>query len=480
MFEKNIEDFTSEEMLDSRFLPSIFDYYKDKVERDEIIKQLVVVAKKNKIGTKFNANLKRVTNALKSEGKFSDINEELLLCMTLTQKGEPEVTIDNFKQAILNIDYIRNAILYNEFTQKFERILDNGKVKQWDDFDDAWLLNAIEQECHIYDVRKCFYALNDLKNTFAYHPIKDKIESIKWDGKPRIDTFLIDVMKCELDNENSRDYLREVARMIFYGGIERLYHEGCKFDYMPVLIGRQGTCKSTIINWLTMDTGSYKEIISIDGKDSADILRTTWVGEFAELLAMVRSKEVEGMKAFLSRDIDTFRPAYARHSISVPRHCIFIGTTNVYEFLKDYTGNRRYLPVYVETSRGELYEREDEVKHYIEQCWAEAKYLMDNGETYLSIPSKYFEMLECEREKTIEENPTLNAIIDYLDNKEIDDRVCGKELYVNALNGLGKDFDTRKAREISILMQSVRNWERNTNPMVLGEWGRQKYWTKVE
>ena len=482
MFEKNIEDLTKEELLDSNFLQSIFEYYQDENERNEIIGDLVVVARKNKVATQFNASLKKLKRALDGNGedKAEDIDAELLLCLSLTKKGEPEITIDNYVQAILNIKEIRNAILYNEFTQKFERILSDGSIKQWDDFDDAWLVHKIEQECHIYDTKKCFYALYRLKDTFKYHPIKDKIESIVWDKQPRIDDFLVNIMKCECESEDTQLYLRETSRMIFYGGIERLYHEGCKFDYMPVLIGEQGTCKSTIINWLTMDTNSYQEVISIDGKDSADILRTTWVGEFAELLAMVRSKEVEGMKAFLSRNIDTFRPAYARHTISVPRHCIFIGTTNVYEFLKDATGNRRYLPVYVNTSRGELYERESEVKHYIEQCWAEAKFLMDNHKTYLSVSPDVYDTLELERSYAVEENPKLNDILNYLSTLEVGYKVCGKELYVNALNGVSKDFDRRRSQEISILMQGVKGWRRSKNPMVLNDWGTQRYWTKVE
>ena len=162
------------------------------------------------------------------------------------------------------------------------------------------------------------------KSRISYHPIKEKIESVEWDRKERIDKFLTKIMHCDDD-----DYSREVSRMIFYGGISRIYNPGCKFDYMTILVGEQGTCKSTIVDWLNIDCNSNKEIMSIDGKDGAEILRYGWICEFSELLAMIKNRMVEPMKAYVSRQVDTYRSAYASNWTDMPRHCIFIGTTNI-------------------------------------------------------------------------------------------------------------------------------------------------------
>ena len=467
--EKDIEMLTKEELLDPSFIPSIYENYPDVEEREECLQQIIAVAK----GKKVVSAIKKAISKCDRDVKVAEMEDNLLLMMSVDGSGKTEATVDNYEQAILNIPDFKDKIRFNEFTGKFERVMPDGSLKNWTDDDDAWVMKIIERTCKIYDPRKFAQGMLSCKKEFGYHPIKDLIEEEPWDGIPRIDHFLAEIMKCDDD-----DYSREVSRMIFYGGIMRLYHPGCKFDYMPILIGEQGTCKSTLVSWLAMNTNSYREVLTIEGKEGAELLRNAWVCEFSELLAMVRSREVESMKAYITREIDTFRPAYGKHVIDIPRHCIFIGTTNNYEFLIDKTGNRRYLPIEINTNRGELYQQEEKIKKCVLACWREAKHLMDKGEIYLTIPNKYDDIIEEHRLQATEDDPQEGLLAQYLAGKEDGDKVCGLEIHTEVFKDLSKNYRSIQARNISNLMRRFPEWVKSKNATRLGDYGTQRYWTK--
>ena len=470
MIEKEIENLTRDELLDSNLIPSIFNNYQDDDERSEILKEVLIVARKNRVLKKVKSNL----DEYEHEMMLSQIDDDALVYVKISGKKQDDTTIENYVQSILNIDEIKTHILFNEFTGKFERIRKDGGVCNWTDDDDAWVLNIIENTFNIYDKKKYRDALLLCKDNFAYHPIKEKIESIKWDGKKRIDKFLINIMKCD-----NGIYAREVSRMIFYGGISRIYNPGCKFDYMPILVGEQGTCKSTIVNWLSMNTGSYKEIMEIDNKDSWEILRYGWVCEFSELLAMLKQKMVEPIKAYISRQADVYRSPYAINVTDLPRHCIFIGTTNNFNFLIDKTGNRRFLPIIVNSERGELYDKEEEVKKYIEQCWAEAKVLFDNNEIYLTIPKEYNSIVEEEVNSFVEDDPQQGMVEEYLRDKPVGYKVCVLEIYTKALNNPQKKCSRVDSINIGNYMRKFPNWKMSKTNKRFADYGTPRYWEKT-
>lgn len=470
MVEKEIENLTSEELLDKDFIPSIFENYENEGERNEILKEVLVVAKKKRVLSKLKKNL----TDYKHEAALKDVDEDALVYMHITGRKTDDSTIENYVQAILNTKEINSHILFNEFTGKFERI-DNGVVHSWTDDDDAWILNIIEKNFNIFDRKKYQSAMLLCKNNFGYHPIKNKIESLKWDGTPRIDKFLTEIMKCD-----DGIYAREVSRMIFYGGIERIYNPGCKFDYMPILVGEQGTCKSTIVNWLSMDTKSYREIMEIGDKDGWEILRYGWVCEFSELLALLKQKMVEPIKAYISRQTDVYRSVYATNVTEFPRHCIFIGTTNNFNFLIDTTGNRRFLPIVVNSERGELYDREKEVKEYIEQCWAEAKVLYDNSKTYLTIPKEYTAIVEEEVDRFVEDDPNAGLVEEHLRDKPIGYKVCVMEIYTEVFKGIRKNCNRLESIKIGNYMRKFKNWKQGRTNARFKDYGTQRYWEKIK
>lgn len=469
--DKDITEYTKEEMLNKNFIPSVYECYADEEDRKEALNEILSVAKRNRILTEIKKNIATYNKT----HRFDSMDNNAYIFMNITGNKRDDTTIDNYVQAILNTPEIFDNIKFNEFTGKFERKHSDGVVRNWTDDDDAWILNTIEKAYKIKEKSTYRDSLLLCKSRISYHPIKEKIESVEWDGKKRIDKFLVDIMHCDDD-----DYSREVSRMIFYGGISRIYEPGCKFDYMTILVGEQGTCKSTIVDWLNMGCNSNKEIMSIDGRDGAEILRYGWICEFSELLAMIKNRMVEPMKAYVSRQVDTYRSAYAQNWTDMPRHCIFIGTTNSFNFLIDLTGNRRFLPIEVKSSRGELYDREEEVKKYIEQCWAEAKYLYDNDDIYLVIPRKYEDIVNEHVEMFVEDDPQKGLVAKYLSDKPVGYRVCVLEIYTKALNNIQKKCSRLDSVNISNYMRSFKNWRLGRSNHRFNDYGTQRYWEKIK
>lgn len=468
MVEQELSKITQEELLNPNFIPSIFENYTNEKERSVVLNQIIEIAKKEKV-------YKDVIKAINKQSRGNCKNPVTINNFLVIGKGgDVEVTTTNFYEIMEHDETLLEFAYYDEFK---DTVINTKTKRLWTDTDDAMLRCYIEDNYSIHNMQKCYDAFDKYVMNHKRHPLKEIVESEIWDGKSRIDSFLTSVLGCEDD-----DYHREVSRMIFYGGINRLYHPGCKFDYMPILISSQGLGKSSIVRWLALDDDYFKEIITIEGKDGMEALHGSWICEMAELLAMVRTKEVEAMKSFITRQIDKYRPSYGRRSVSVPRTCIFIGTTNDYEFLTDKTGNRRYLPIVLNVRPGEIFGKEKYIKKYIRQCWAEALQLMINGETYLTIPLKYLSLVEEKQEMIVQDDPKVGIIKEYLNNKEVGDCVCTQEIACNCLGMIKRKITTSESKEIGRIMRRLTEWEKSTHPVTkrFPDYGVQKFWVKID
>ena len=208
----------------------------------------------------------------------------------------------------------------------------------------------------------------------GFHPLRDRLNALIWDGVPRLDRFLV-----EHYGAADTAYTRGVTRRWFISGVARVMNPGCKADCMLVLTGAQGLRKSHGFDLLSY--GHFTDQLSnLSNKDAAQELHGNWIVEISELDAM-RKAEVTETKAFLSRRIDKFRPPYGRVPEEFPRQCVFVGTTNQDDFLTDATGNRRFWPVPV-TTRARI-EQLEEVR---DQIWAEAVAAFRAGERWWIDP----------------------------------------------------------------------------------------------
>ncbi len=191
--------------------------------------------------------------------------------------------------------------------------------------------------------------IKTVANKNRFHPVREWIKAQEWDGKPRVDSWLVYVLGETPESLQRKphllEYLRLVGRFWLLGMVRRVMEPGCKFDYMPVLEGAGGLRKSTLVEVLA-STEFYSDT-KFDighGHDGQEQVQGIWLYEVAELAGMSKS-EVADIKAFVSSKVDRYRVAYGKIPESFPRQCVLVGTTNEDTYLRDRTGNRRFWPV---------------------------------------------------------------------------------------------------------------------------------------
>ena len=385
-----------------------------------------------------------------------------------------KATIDNFYKLIT--DHYGDKLRLNEMTGKPER-WDKARKRwrEWSDADESDMRAYFESNYGMYSQAKLADALTVYFQNHRVNPLIQILEKLEWDGRPRVEHFLHDVMKAE-DSE----YIRECSRLIFAGGIHRAYEPGCKFDDMIVLIGDQSAGKSTIVRWLSLEDIFFREIKTINGKEGIEAIRGVWIGEVAELMAMTRVKEAEAVKAYITSQEDSYRPPYGKHVQTIPRRCMFIGTTNNPQFLTDKTGNRRFYPVKCRSFAYELYRHETEIKDYIRQAWAEAVHLYKEGQLQAFAKKEVLDEIRAAQAMAMEDDWRIGAIEQYLEEQKprTGDTVSVIELWHNALNEAEEKKPTRKdSIEIGQILSNIPGWVQLPNP-IRTKWGRQKAFRK--
>jgi len=352
-----------------------------------------------------------------------------------------------------------------------------GEWIQWGDVDDARMAAYFQTNYGLYAPKMLEAATLMYFAGRKVNPLTDLLESIKWDGKPRMEHFLTEAVKAE-DNA----YSREVSRLIFAGGIHRAYRPGCKFDDMVVLVGRQGGGKSTLVRWLNIDDQYFREIKTIAGKEGIETLRGVWIGEVAELMAMTKVKEAEAVKAYITAQEDSYRAPYKRHVETIPRRCMFIGTTNNAQFLADKTGNRRFYPVRCAEDGYDMLGREEELREYIRQCWAEALAMYKQGKLLPYAKRELIDIIRQAQSSAEEDDWRIGAIRTYLDDAKHSptDTVSIIELWHRALNESEESKPSRSdSIEIAKIMNEMKDWEK-AEKVARTPWGVQKVYRKKD
>lgn len=385
-------------------------------------------------------------------------------------KGQPLSTIDNFL-LILRNDKEFESLRFNQLSYSPEHIVD-GKLERWQDKDDSKARFYIEQKYKIHNREKLDDALRILFAEREYHPIKQIIEAVEWDGVSRIQELFIKWLKCE-----DTPYIREVTRLVFAGGIHRLYNAGCKFDDVAVLIGtKQGEGKSTFARWLAIKDEFFTEVTEIEGQKGIEAIEGAWICEIAELLAVTKSKEVEAVKSYITKLVDRYRRPFDRRTTDHKRQCVFIGTTNKEQFLTDKTGNRRWYPVKVNSSGYDLHDHKEEIQADILQAWAEAKYLYDRGELNPYADRNLLAEIKEKQEAAVEDDYRVGMISEYLAEKQ---KVCILEIWKYALDNSFTKPTRRESNEVTLILQSLGEWERGKvehHPA----FGNQLFWYKKQ
>ena len=394
--------------------------------------------------------------------------------------GKPLLTIENFLTAMEEDKRYAN-IRFNELSGRAEvhNVIIDGKpqTKRWSDADEAASERYMETAYELYSPQKHERALRLLFEERKYNPIRDVIDNVKWDGEERCEAFL---SKWALVEDS--DYTREVSRLIFAGGINRLYAPGTKFDDVVILIGtKQGEGKSTLVRWLAVKDEWYGEVTLFDGQQAIEQLQGKWICEISELLALTKTKEQEAAKAYITRAVDSYRKPWDKNVTDLPRRCIFIGTSNNSNPLSDKSGNRRYYPVEVRCEGYDLYDHEEEIRAYILQCWAEAreKYLAGKMPNFAN--RKLLSVYREKQEDAMQDDWRQGAIMAYLDLKAEGEYTCVRELCHKCLSpnpDFPKEPSLIESKDIGMMMNKMPGWERVGNKRI-GSYGVQKCWKKV-
>lgn len=406
-----------------------------------------------------------------------------------SKSGDLEPTALNIRLILENDPLLAGKLAFDDFTKQPAitaslpwRKVEKGKSDLWSNADDQDLRTYLDITWQIrFGVGKIDDVLGGVMRANTFHPVLDYLDSLTWDGIPRVETLLVEYLGAE-----DTPYVRAVTRKVLAGAVARVKQPGCKFDYMLTLVGPQGIGKSMLFNKLG---GAWfsDSLMSVHGKEAYEALHGVWIMEMGELAA-TRKAEVEAIKQFLSKQSDRYRVAYGKRAEEFKRQCIFVGTTNEHDFLKDKTGNRRFWPVRVSwegmTKTWRMLDKDT-----VDQIWAEAVRLYLKGEE-LFLSDDIERAAREEQEYHTEESPWYGLIEEYLNtpiplnwydldiierrayldgdmesNEEVGarDRVCALEVWCEVLGNDRRRFPRMEQREINEILRRMPGWKAYDN-----------------
>lgn len=414
------------------------------------------------------------------------------------QTGTIKATIDNIWLILENDPNIKGKFALNEFSGRGEVLGDLPwspfeKRRAWADNDNQGLYWYFEKVYKITGNGKIDGALSLHSEKHKFNDVRNFLSELVWDGTPRLDTLFIDYLGAK-----DKPYVRAVTRKAFTAAVARAMVPGCKYDTMLILTGPQGIGKSTLLD--KMSKGWFNDgIRTFEGKEASELLQGVWLVEVGELDAF-RQTDVARIKQFLSMRADRFRAAYGRHVKDIPRCCVFFGTTNTPVFLRDRTGNRRFLPVDVGVQpRQKLVW--DTLDGEVDQIWAEAVMRWRLGES-LFLTGELEAEAHNEQESHREVSSKEGIILDFASqpvpadwqkwplekrriwlngeahgedlNLSLRDRICALEIWCEAFGGQPRDFRYSDAAEINDILRSMPDWTSSSNGLRFGYCGYQR------
>lgn len=397
---------------------------------------------------------------------------------------------------------LRNKLGFDEFSN---RALVFGALpwdkrdaqRMWSDNDDKGIRWYVEMTYGLSAPTKIDDALGLCIHKNSFNMVSNYLTTLQWDGIKRLDTLLSDYLGAA-----DTIYTRAVSRKSLVAAVARAMVPGTKYDTMPIFSGPQGIGKSTFLRILGRQWFS-DSLQTFEGKDASEMIQGTWINELGELNGLSRS-ENNAVKQFLSRVEDIYREPFGKRTNAYPRRCVFFGTTNDSEFLKDNTGNRRFWPVDVG-----LYQPVKNVWTQlpleVDQIWAESFTYWQMGETlYLSgeVEQHAKQQQEIHQESNAKEGIVREFIerpvpLDWLNRSLPErlmywsgefgriqgetverDRVCALEIWCECFRGDIKHLKRLDALEINGILSKMQGWQKHNSTFRFGCYGTQKGFIK--
>ena len=376
--------------------------------------------------------------------------------------------------ALQNDPKLKGCVAYNELTKSAEvrRVWPWVHARAGELEADSTLLlgQYLNTVYGVGDVSK--ENLDDGIETVAYnerfHPVREWLGGLEWDGTARLDKWLLYVLgeSPESLSSNMAEYLALVGRYWLLGMVARVMQPGCKFDYCPVLEGKGGLRKSTMVEVLAVRSEWYSDT-KFDlsrGKDAYEQVRGKWVYELGELSSFSKA-DVNDIKAFISSKTDNYRVAFGKRAQSFPRQCVLVGSTNDKKYLRDRTGNRRFWPIPVRhVIKTEWLERNRD------QLLAEAYALYQQGGVpYTPTESEEERLFKPMQESRLQESAVDAELFKLLTRSpSIDVQVIHCDAQRVAVNHLIKALNVDIGKATSTLKGQIEGWLESNGWVLLG------------
>lgn len=430
---------------------------------------------------KQNAGKKR---AVTQKSKDEVAGGSALVFKFLDCNYDEDGNVKSVKQLVHNFEIVMDKdsrfagkIRLNEFAQQpylygsvpWEN---ENNCRAWSSHDDSALFSLIQADYGLKSRQDFADALKNVSMRNKFHPVRELLDSLTWDGKEHIRSLLPEYLGAE-----DSDYTYQVMRLWMLGAVSRVYKPGSKFDYTMILQGSQGIGKSTFLKQMAMDDSWFNDSLdSLDSDKAVQSLTGSWIIELAELKSLARTAGgVESVKRFLTATQDKYRIPYERRADTFYRQCVFAGTTNKDDFLQDETGNRRFLIVQTGVKKPSKSLFVPEIMDAIKLAWAEAVHIWKNEKPQLILPEAYMQEAKELQEANMADDGKRGIIQEYLEGKT---QVCAREIWFEALEESisPKSYQTS---EINSIIAKVPGWQRMKTPRKFPKYGSQRGFQKM-
>lgn len=385
-------------------------------------------------------------------------------------------TVRNFEIIMENDSRFKGKIKFDEFSQQTFLM---GSVpweskknyRAWGSYDDSALFSILQSDYGMNSRNDYFDALKNVAMKNKFHPVRDILDSLVWDGQDHIRNLLPDYLGVE-----DTEYQYQVMKLWMMGAVSRIYKPGCKFDYTVIFKGRQGLGKSTFLQLLALNDNWFNDSLdSLDSDKAAQSLMGSWIIELAELKSLARTAGgVDSVKRFLTATQDKYRVPYERRADIFLRQCVFAGTTNKEDFLQDETGNRRFLIIEAGENKPRKNLFESGSINDFKAAWAQAVYIVKNEKPKLILPDSCRKRAEELQAESMSDDGKVGIIQEYLSDKQ---RTCAIEIWREALQETGRPAKWQ-ASEINNIVLGFPEWKRMQYPAKFGTYGSQRGFQK--
>lgn len=448
-------------------------------------------------------------SALMAQEDFADAASERPLAadwvsqLTRDTNGAYHKTINNTLLIIQNAPDLHGCACRDDFANRIYTAEDlpwRSERGYWSDAD------TTELRAHLETRYKYRPGKQDVKDAVvaaavkqSFHPVRDYLNALTWDGRPRVDKLFIEYLGV-----SDSEYVRAVTRKALVGAVARVMSPGCKFDHMLVFVGKQGRGKSSIIYKLAGGDAWFTDsVVTFDGQKAFEAVTGKWLIEVPEMHAFDKVT-MNQAKAFISKQSDFFRAAYAEFPEDRRRQCVFFGTTNNKECLRDDTGGRRFWPLDTD-AQARTKDIFTDLESERNQIWAEAVVRWRAGET-LYLPPKLEAIAAARQEEHRESHPWEDTIRNFVEREiPIDwnswslssrlafwagsaadqtplvrrEWVCVREVWQEALGMQLATLDPQKSRAITAVLNRLEGWEKGGAHRFGDAYGVQKGYVRV-